>query len=150
MPEHVVMEGHAPAGEPVDPGTYDARIIDANEDVSKQNNQMIVLDIQIESAGPFFGTPLRHYLTFTSKTERFWKRDLIALGWDEFPERGEPFDLEAEELVDRECRIVVVSNPYTDPETSETRPGHKVQRLLAPISLADAAASDRASVEGLF
>jgi hypothetical protein len=115
---------------PLPPGTYSAVVFkgelkEAGENAKNPGSQYIawefnILDDGYEKRKAWMNTSL------VSNALPMLKRFLLAVGYDEEELNNPEFGIDIDEVVARECRLVIVEsiNPNTDEKT------HSVKRIL--------------------
>lgn len=108
----------------VTPGTYDFRVVDAVEKVSKSDNVMIALTIAILVDGEEIGRALDH-LVFTKTAG--WKIDQFLHSIGQHPGEGVDHDIQCHDILGEEGSVEIGNEEGSKGGTFNT-----VVRYLAP------------------
>lgn len=136
---HLDLTGVQLDFEPLDPGTYLARVSSCEVGNSKSSGNPVVnwqFDVEDE---PYEGRKLFYHTSLMPKAIWKFAGTMVALGWTEDELKTEDgFEFEADDMLDLMCRVVVTQEPY------EGKIRNRVNNVLpesepSPADLADAA-----------
>jgi len=130
---HLNMSGVSLSFEPLEPGTYDGRVRDCSVRSAKSSGQPVVKwQFEVDEP-PYEGRVL--FFNTSLQAQAIWKfaQTMQALGFDEEELTGEGgFDFDPADVIDLECRLVVIQDSYRGEITN------RVDRVLPPEDLAGA------------
>jgi hypothetical protein len=104
---------------PVPAGVYKVQVSDVKDEVSKNDNPMLVWEVQIID-GDFKGRKLWTRTVLTPKSLWFLKRVLSALGVDKAELKGK-FEFDPSSVVGKKCGIVVVISEWEGEDRNEIK-----------------------------
>lgn len=97
----------------IEPGVHEAMVIGAREQMSKNNNPMLVIDFGLE--GQDGGVCVRHYvpMTFQPAIDQF-VRALLPDRIEKWEESNETDfgEIEPKEIIGYTCKVKIIIEPY--------------------------------------
>lgn len=130
---HLNMSGVSLSFDPLEPGTYDARVKECSVGESKASGQPVVKwQFEVDEP-PYEGRVL--FFNTSLQAQAIWKfaQTMQALGFEEEELTGEGgFEFEPDDTIDLECRVVVTQDSYRGEITN------RVDRVLPLEDLAGA------------
>lgn len=136
---HLDLTGVSLDFEPIEPGTYLARVASCDVGDSKSSgNPVVNWQFEIDEE-PYEGRKLFFHTSLMPKAIWKFAQTMKALGWTEEEMKSpDGFEFEPDDTIDVECRLVVTQEPY------QGQVRNRVQRALG---LGDAALEELSDSE---
>ena len=121
-------------------GVYTLEVLDATEtktgpDSKNPGSDMIKLELGVIDDEQWEGRKLWQNIVFTEKSKGMVKANLLALGYSEDELDDPDFEVDADDLIGRQCQAIV--NVKVNPDTKDLPPAQQEQqnniRRLLPV-----------------